>query len=34
MQQSNVMFIYLIIAYLIFITMRGKLRLYMGYLIG
>jgi hypothetical protein len=32
--QSNVIFAYLLIAYLIFITMRGELPIYMGFLLG
>lgn len=33
-QQSNVIFAALFIAFLAFITMRGELRRYMGFLIG
>lgn len=33
MPQSNVIFAYLLAAFLIFITMRGELRIYMGLLI-
>lgn len=34
MGQSNAIFAYLFIAFLIFITMRGKLPKYLGFLIG
>lgn len=34
MNQSNVIFAYLFGAFVIYITMRGELRTYMGFLIG
>lgn len=34
MPQSNVIFAFLAVAFVIFITMRGELRLYMGFLLG
>lgn len=34
MSQSNVVFAFLLVAFLIFITMRGKLRTYMRFLLG
>lgn len=34
MPQSSVIFGYLFVAFLIFITMRGELRRYMGFLLG
>jgi hypothetical protein len=33
MQQSNVVFAFLFIAFLVFITARGELRTYMGFII-
>lgn len=34
MPQSNVIFAYLAVAFVIFITMRGELRLYLGFLLA
>lgn len=34
MGQSNVVFGFLFVAFLVFITMKGELRTYMGFLIG
>lgn len=34
MQQSNAIFAFLFIAFLVFITMKGELPLYMGFLFG